>query len=288
MTMRWRTSLHRVDAGDGTASDLWLFDAGDSARPGLYWLPAMGVSARHYRPLAQALAAAGVSVALHEWRGHGSSNVRAGRGRDWSYRHLLEDDIGRGLASARLHGGRERWLLGGHSLGGQLAVMRAALAGDAAGLVLVASGVPHWRRFPSRWRAGLATAYTLAPLLAHAVGHFPGYRLGFAGREARGVIADWARSGRSGRYRPQGIEMPLEARMAALQLPVLAVRMVDDRFGPAPSLHGLLGKLPRTRVTLHALDASTLDAPADHFAWMRRPQVVAETVAAWVAGHGGR
>ncbi|MEG0185436.1 MAG: hypothetical protein RR704_18515, partial [Stenotrophomonas sp.] len=37
----------------------------------LLWLPALGVAARHYLPLAQALSARGVAVYLHEWRGNG-------------------------------------------------------------------------------------------------------------------------------------------------------------------------------------------------------------------------
>ena len=43
----------------------------------LLWLPALGVAAaRHYLPLALALAARGVAVYLHEWRGNGSSSLR--------------------------------------------------------------------------------------------------------------------------------------------------------------------------------------------------------------------
>ena len=45
----------------------------------LLWLPALGVAARHYLPLADALAARGVAVFLHEMRGNGSSTLRAGR-----------------------------------------------------------------------------------------------------------------------------------------------------------------------------------------------------------------
>src|SRR3546814_2173344 len=39
----------------------------------LFWLPALGVAARHYLPFADALAARGVAVFVHEWRGNGSS-----------------------------------------------------------------------------------------------------------------------------------------------------------------------------------------------------------------------
>ena len=46
----------------------------------LLWLPAMGVAARHYLPFAEALATRGIAVFLHEWRGNGSSSLRASHG----------------------------------------------------------------------------------------------------------------------------------------------------------------------------------------------------------------
>src|SRR5690242_16818249 len=90
----------RVTAADGAASELLLVG---EARPRrwLYWLPAMGVPAKHYLPFAEALAARGIAVALHEWRGIGSSQWRAGRRQDWGYRALLQQDLLAGLAAAR-------------------------------------------------------------------------------------------------------------------------------------------------------------------------------------------
>ena len=73
----------RVVAVDGAAADLLEVEAESASSDVLLWLPAMGVAARHYLPFAQALAAAGVGVALHEWRGIGSSDRRAGWRCDW-------------------------------------------------------------------------------------------------------------------------------------------------------------------------------------------------------------
>jgi predicted alpha/beta hydrolase len=90
----------RVRAGDGAEADLSL-TAVPGAHFGLLWLPALGVTARHYRGFAEALAAAGVSVAVHEWRGAGSSSLRASRQCDWGYRELLERDIPASLKYAQ-------------------------------------------------------------------------------------------------------------------------------------------------------------------------------------------
>ena len=63
-----------VTADDGHG---WNLAAAVPAQPkaALLWLPAMGVAAKHYRPLAEALAAHGIAVFLHEMRGNGSSNL---------------------------------------------------------------------------------------------------------------------------------------------------------------------------------------------------------------------
>lgn len=272
----------RVIAADGAASELLLVGEPASGR-WLYWLPAMGVPAKHYLPLAQALAARGIAVALHEWRGIGSSDRRAGRRQDWGYRALLDEDLPAGLAAARAAWSGVPGYLGGHSLGGQLAT---AFAGrhpaDAAGLVLVASGAPYWKNFRRAWLIG--AAYVAAPVLGALAGHFPGRRIGFGGNEARGVIEDWARSGRTGHYAAAGMG-DLEAGMAAFARPVLAVRLRDDWLGPAASLEWLLGKLPRAGVTREVLGPDELHGPADHFGWMKAPEPVAASITAWLARH---
>ncbi|HET8763120.1 MAG TPA: alpha/beta fold hydrolase, partial [Gemmatimonadales bacterium] len=183
-----------VIAADGARCELLAVLPAGAWRHLLYWIPAMGMPARHYLPLAQALADRGIAVVLHEWRGIGSSDRRAGRQCDWGYRQLLQDDLPAGMAAVRRCWPQAPCWLGGHSLGGQLGLLYASLPpDDFSGLVLVASGAPYWRRFRHGWL--IAAAYALAPALAGLVGHLPGRRIGFGGNEARGVIADWARSG---------------------------------------------------------------------------------------------
>jgi predicted alpha/beta hydrolase len=272
-----------VVAGDGARSELLLFAPATPPRRVLYWLPAMGIPAKHYLPLAAALAARGVAVALHEWRGIGSSDRRAGRRSDWGYRELLDADLPAGLAVVRGRWSGADVCVGGHSLGGQLACLCAALHPAAfAGIALVASGAPYWRRF--RHGAAIGAAYLLAPWLAALCGHLPGRRIGFGGNEARGVVADWARSGRSGRYAAAGLDVDLERRLAALETPVLALRLRDDWLGPAASLDWLLGKLaPRSPRELAVVAPAELGGqPADHFTWMKVPDAIAARIAHWI------
>lgn len=272
------TAIAPVTASDGATCELLLILPAQAPSALLYWVPAMGVAARHYLPLAQALADRGIAVALHEWRGIGSSNRRAGRSCDWSYRELLQMDLPAGLAAARERCPGLPSIIGGHSLGGQLASLYAGLHPQAfAALVLVASGSPYWRRF--RHGLWIGAAYAAAPVLAGLVGYLPGRRLGFGGNEARGVVADWARSGRTGRYAAARMPDDLEATLARLRLPVLTARLRDDWLGPEASLDWLLAKMPQAPAARTVLDPDTLGVPADHFAWMKQPAAVAALIA---------
>ncbi|MCD9031619.1 alpha/beta fold hydrolase [Luteimonas sp. Y-2-2-4F] len=255
-------------------------------RASLLWLPAMGVAARHYLPFAEALAARGVTVCLHEWRGHGSSSQRAGREMDWGYRALLCEDLPASEAAVEAAWPGLPRIVGGHSLGGQLACCRLALAPSAASrLWLVASGAPWWRAFAPPRRYLLPLVYRFLPWLAARRGALPGRAIGFGGNEARSLIRDWARSGLTGRYAAAGLDADLEAGLAAVRADVAAMTLDDDWLGPETSLRYLLGKLGSgAAAQIRSLDARTLGTRADHFAWMRAPTTVADALLASLDG----
>lgn len=252
----------------------------DNPRASLLWLPALGVAAKHYLPFADALAAHGIAAFVHEWRGNGSSNTRADRAHDWGYRELLTLDIpGSEAAIASVLPQLPR-IIGGHSLGGQLACCHLALSPQpATSLWLVASGSPYWRVFPAPLRYGLPLVYRFLPWLARRRGALPGRLIGFGGKEARTLIADWARTALSGRYAAYGIADVIDAGMADIDVPTRAVVLADDWLAPASSLRFLLSKLPRAAPAIGALDAQALGVTADHFAWMQQPQAVARHLA---------
>ncbi len=248
-------------------------------RAGLLWLPAMGVAARNYLPLAEQLGQHGVAVFVHEWRGLGSSNLRAGHDCDWGYRELLALDIATAARAAREHLEAPGWIAGGHSLGGQFACCHAGVSGlDYDALWLVATGTPHWQTFSGPRRYLLPTLYRFLPWLARRQGALPGRRLGFAGNEARTVVREWAGIGLSNRYHVEGLQTDVEAAMARLQAPVHGVRFRDDWLVPHASLAGLAAKMPRASFRAVALDREQLGTRADHFAWMKQPRAVVEAL----------
>ncbi len=269
-----------VDSGDGHRYEIIAcVPAQPLAR--LLWLPALGVAARHYLPLAQALAARGIAVYLHEWRGNGSSSLRPSRTADWGYREILEQDL---PASQTVLGHEDDagsalpWIVGGHSLGGQLACLHAGRNPDRfQRLWLAASGTPFWRVFPPPRGWLLPLFYRFLPWIARRQGVLHGRRLGFGGSEARGLIADWARVGLNNHYAAVGLDEDLDAQLARIHGSAQAVLMADDWFAPPGSMQALLAKLPNVASRMRVLSTQELGTRADHFAWMKAPDAVAES-----------
>lgn len=276
-----------VETSDGHRAGLAV-RAPTAARAGLLFVPALGVPARKYAAFAQALAARGVAVALHELRGNGTSSVRAGRASDWGYLELLRD-----LVASRTRLAEEfprvRWSVGGHSLGAQLAALELALRPSAyEALVVIASGQPWWRGFPALERPFVLAVFGIFRALAALCGYFPGDRVGFGAREARTVIREWSRSGFSGRYVLEGLDVDLEAALARIERPVLAFHLRDDRFAPRRSLELLLAKMPRAQVRLQPLVPADFESGrANHFSWLREPGPVADRIVAGVESRAG-
>ena len=263
-----------VQANDGHRWQL-LGVVPDQPTARLFWLPAMGVAAKHYLLFAQGLAAQGVAVFLHDWRGTGSSSLRPARGIDWGYREVLTQDLPASEVAIAQHLDDTPRIIGGHSLGGQLACCHLGLAPESASrLWLVASGSPYWRAFPPRSKWWLPMAYRFLPWLADRRGFLPGHSLGFGGNEARSLIHDWARSALSGRYAAADLPIDLEATMEQVVVDARAVALSEDWMAPASSTQYLLSKLPRSRYRIESMDRHALGTRAGHFEWMKQPQMV--------------
>ncbi len=272
-----------LTASDGHRFDLIHVPANQS-RAVLMFIPGMGLSARQYIPLGLQLARHGIETFIHEWRGLGSSSLRASRVVDWGYRELLDVDLAAAMDAVEALAGSKSLVIGGHSLGSQFSMMLAGRRRRKPdGLVLVAGGSPHWKLYPQQQQSFLLPIFFGLPLLGSLFGHYPGRQVGFAGREARSVIWDWTWTARHGHYGLPDLKPSPTPGMAALDCPILGLRMADDWFVPPASLDGLLAlapKAPTERVVINTLPD---DAPTDHFAWLKSPRPVADRIASFIA-----
>ncbi|MFE0642588.1 alpha/beta fold hydrolase [Streptomyces sp. NPDC058877] len=295
--------LAELSAPDGATLVVRALARPERTAPVVVVLPAMGTAARHYTPLVRALHRRGATVVTTDLRGHGESTPVPVRGVRFGYRELVEHDFGAVLdAVERAFPDAPRLLLG-HSLGGQLGLVHCGLRQPRlAGIVLVASGSAWWRALgaESDRRPGLRWLgrSLLCVAGAELLGYWPGNRFGFGGRESVGLMRDWARQMRTGRYRARGSVADYEAALRNVDLPVLAVDVEGDALAPPGAVDHLCGKLPSARVQrwrYRSADAG--GRKLDHFRWIRHNAGLVERIASWArfpatgaetSGHGGR
>ncbi len=270
-----------ITASDGHRFDATLYPTADASAPVLIFLAALGTPAHVYGRLGREMIQHGVQLCAADWRGIGSSSIRAGRASDFGYRHLIEFDLAALIETVRQRLPKAPIWLGGHSLGGQLSLLRAAAQPDGiAGVVMVASGSVHLPAYSWKLRLGVGSLAFMSSLIGPVLGYFPGGRVGFGGREAAGLMRDWSRVAVSGRYRPDGSNIDYERALRSLTLPVLALTFTGDHWSPAATAQALLRKLPPgTPVHWHWDPTHTAGVVIDHYIWLKQPALVAPAVA---------
>ncbi len=252
---------------------------GDS--PVVLVFPAMGTPARYYAPLAETLRAEGMTVVVADLRGTGSSTPRPSRSSRYGYAEITLD-VGAVLAALRPRLGDRPVVLLGHSLGGQAAALHIAqtAAEGVAGLVLVAVGLPWYRSYPGRRRLGVLVFTQAIAAVTAITGFWPGW--GFGGRQAGGVIRDWAYTARRGRFPVIGGVDPAGG-LARMRTPVLAISVEHDRYTPASTVDHLAAMMRGANVERRHLMSAQAGTPLDHFRWVRTSGPLASWVARFAA-----
>jgi predicted alpha/beta hydrolase len=265
-------------AAPAQPGDAWLLPAADRTAPVVLIVPALGVAARSYRRLAEALQARGISAACAEMRGVGSSPVRARRGVDWGYVDLVDDELCalHDAVSAQLP--HAPTVLAGHSLGGQLALLHQARhpRQRAQSVVLLSSGSPWHRAYPLRTRLLVRALGVLAGAMADRLGVFRGDLLRFGGPQGAQLMREWSGFVRTGQL---GVldGWDADAALAALDMPLFALSMRGDFYAPRTSTEHLAGKTA-SALALSQIDHVDGHLPG-HFRWMRHPGEVADRLA---------
>jgi predicted alpha/beta hydrolase len=277
------TETHRTmqvrSADDATT----VLEAFGHAGPQVLFLPALGVPLHYYRPLLARWAELGYRLYGLELRGMPQSSTADVRAHDFGYHHALSLDIPAAVAEAGLD---TPFLLAGHSLGGQLALLYAAgHPDDVRAVATLASGSTHHGAFASvRGRAKRRGQIGLIRAITGAFGWFPGHLVGFGGRQPRTMMADWSHEGRTGRFVLAGSSADHEAELAALTRPVLMLTLDGDPIVPRVSSQHLGTRLASARLSaVHVSREQNAGEPFDHFRWARRtPDAVLGPLTAWL------
>jgi predicted alpha/beta hydrolase len=249
-------------------------------------LPALGVSAPVYAPLLAAI------DALAHTQATLVPLPTAGRGwrAAWAARHLgyhaWLHEIEAQVARLRRAAPERRVLLLGHSIGGQvglLALARRAVSID--GLVLVASGTPHWQAWPPKAQARLRRGLHVVTAATRLWPCYPGDWLGFGGRQPRRLMLDWLGTARTGGYDAVAGLPGLGAQLQDAQGCVLAIGIEGDALAPPEATRYLLDLAPRLQVQ-HVMTTSERlrqESPMRrHNLWPRDPPAIMPHLAAWL------
>ncbi|ADD42285.1 alpha/beta fold hydrolase [Stackebrandtia nassauensis] len=256
---------------DGDRYRLGVHRYPSAAERAVIMLPAMGVPAGYYRRFALQLREFDCDVSIVDLRGTGSSTPKPARRVNFGYGDLVNDISAFYERLAPDVDGRPVLLLG-HSLGGQLGLLHQALRGsagiDVRAAALIASGLPYHALYGRRSIPLYAIASGMSAASA-ILGHWPGY--GFAGRQPRRLIRDWAHTVRTGRF-PDLDGRDTEAALAELKLPVLAITVQGDPLTPPVTSRHLTGKLAAAELETHHYRHDEAGARLDHFTWARNSE----------------
>lgn len=255
----------------------------DRLQPVFVLVPGLGIPAGYYEPVAAELAGRGFDAAICELRGQGDSRPRPSRHSRYGYQELVSVDFPAMFGAVRDRFPDRTPFLIGHSLGGQLGVLYAArVRGRLGGMVVIAAGIPFHRGYGQRGAGVLVGAAALSAT-ANLVGFWPGDRLdvGGFGRQSRVLVADWARSARTGRLEPTGADIDYGERIARLTLPVLAITLAADELVPPAAVEHLLATLPRAGITRW-----TPPTAFGHNEWIQRPTDVVDRIIRWLHDAG--
>ncbi|RRJ84330.1 alpha/beta fold hydrolase [Aestuariirhabdus litorea] len=275
-----------VTTADGVGNRLRLFRSdAPPATPVVLCMPAMGVKADYYQPLANAFRQAGLHAATADLRGVGASSVRASRQVNFGYEEMLEQEWPALIECLREQLPESPVYLLGHSLGGQINTLYLAEnAREVKGMILVAASNIHYRGYGRPLPMLLASQ--CLNLITQLMGYLPGHRLGFGGREARQLIREWAHCARTGRYHLKKRGKLLEERLAEVRLPVMALSFEEDWMAPRKAVVRLYDKLASAEITHQHLSGKALGVEGlNHFNWARTPEALVARIQQWISQH---
>lgn len=271
---------------DGATNQISLFPTADKKAPLIVISPAMGVRASYYQKMAEGFVQQGLNACTIDYRGTGTSGLRASRNVDFGYEKLVQDlgDVSQALKKE--FPDSKQFLLG-HSLGGQIGALHMSrYTNSFEGLILIAACMVYYEGWEGQESLKIKIVGRFFPFLARMLGYFPGKQVGFGGREAKTVMKDWGLNAKKGIYKPIGSDFDYEKALSAFSAPVLAMSLEGDTFAPKKAVANLVNKLGTApgKEHRHISPEEAGSSKLNHFNWVKESDFFVKTVKAWVLG----
>ena len=153
----------------------WFGEDTPAVKGLIVFLPALGASVDYYRPMAEAWAALGYRVATVELRGGKQSSVKDVRAQNFGYNEVLNVDLASIVPALRAQAAGRPFLLAGHSLGGQFALLYASRhPSEVDAVVLLAGGSNYYGAMPRGKRFTRRLALQTVRAIDRVLHFFPG------------------------------------------------------------------------------------------------------------------
>ena len=274
----------KVQSDDGVSSKITIFPALDERASTIICMPAMGVSARFYEPLAHNFVKKGLNVVTADLRGHGDSGIRPTRASDFGYGDMVVYDWPCIIDQTKNYFPDSPRIILGHSLGGQLSTLYLSEKPEkATALILVAAPSLYYRDWPFPRDLRILLMTQMFALIAGILGYHPGNKLRVGRTEARQLIYDWARITRKGRYDMIRKGVDYEKLSRNLEMPVLSISFSDDGFAPKPVADRLCQRMPLAELTRWHLTPRNLGCSSlGHFSWVKQSERLVSMISTWI------
>lgn len=231
-----------------------------------------GLAVGRYRHFLRFLAGRGFPVLAYDYRGVGASRPARLRGFEAGLEDWTEFDHAGAIDDLRTRYPRARLTTVSHSIG-CLVSCSAPNAAEQCRMLLIAPHTGYWRDYAAAWKLPMAVMWHgIMPLVARAVGYFPGSRIGLGDDFPLRFAMQW-----SGRTTPAFRVDPRDARAwtllgnaEALAAATIALSFSDDAFASPAGVSRLLSFVPHAQVSSCELDARKLRRRIGHFGFFSR------------------
>ncbi len=281
-----KTHSITLNLPDGPTAQLTVFEPAEFAQsnPVILCLPALGVKASFYQPLAEAFTQAGTAVLTCDFRGIGGSSIRPSRKVDFGYHEIISYDIPAIISQARKLYPQNPLFFVGHSLGGQLGALALSMErSEICGLVMVATASPYYKGWSGIGRIGMHFVSRIFKFWSNLVGFFPGYLFRFAGKEAKTIMVDWCNYSMTNKIKIANNSFDFDAALCDLKIPVLAFTIDSDWMVPAEATNYFLRKMPSAESKhIHVRSHEISKHKLSHFSWVKEPGYFVDTILKWI------
>jgi len=257
--------------------------------PAVLITSAMGVKRSYYEKYARFLAENGFAAVTFDYRGIGGSRPPRLRGFDASMQDWAEKDIAGVIDWIHAELKPRRFLVVGHSAGGQLVGLTPNNDRIHA-MITVGAQSGYWGLWAGSRKVFMwCLWHAIMPGATRAFSYFPSKKLGLPSEDLpAGVARQWAHWGRNPNYIVDEDGKPIRDKFVSFTAPIRSYSFADDRDAPRAAVESLVGCYTQAPKEMTHKSPSDLGVDAiGHFGFFRerfRGSLWSEA-AAWMKTH---